>query len=91
MIYVDDYRGKFGRMIMCHMVSDESVEELHAFAQQLGLKKAWFQYAPGKLPHYDVSLGKRKLALEMGAKELPIRERQAWCDVMDKARKLPVT
>jgi len=32
-----------------HLVSDESLEELHAFAERIGLKRCWFQRG-----HYDV-------------------------------------
>lgn len=35
-----------------HLVAD-TVSELHNFAQQLGLKRCWFQTAR-KHPHYDV-------------------------------------
>ena len=36
----------------CHMVSDRSVEELHAFASEMGLRRGWFQ--GGRHPHYDL-------------------------------------
>ncbi len=39
-----------------HLVSDRSIEELHRFAGNLGLKRSWFQ--PGgarKIPHYDLT------------------------------------
>ncbi len=42
MVYVDDemipWRGK----LWCHLVAD-TLPELHAFAQKLGLRQAWFQ------------------------------------------------
>lgn len=58
----------------CHMLSDTgNLDELHAFAAQLGLKRAWFQ--PSKLaPHYDLRPSKRALAVKLGAKELTFRE-----------------
>jgi hypothetical protein len=37
-----------------HLISDESLEELHAFAARLGLKKAWLHHTPGR-PHYDLT------------------------------------
>lgn len=67
-VYVDNYRAKFGRMIMCHMAAD-TLEELHQMAEKIGMKRSWFQG-----DHYDVSLTRRKLAIEFGAKEISSRE-----------------
>lgn len=49
----------------CHLVSDSSFEELHTFAEKLGLKRAWFQG-----DHYDLTPGKRRLAVNYGAIEV---------------------
>ena len=56
----------------CHMVSDESVEELHEFAATIGLKRKAFQGA--SRPHYDLRPSKRRLALSMGAEEVGMRD-----------------
>ena len=90
-VYVDDYRGRFRRMVMCHMKSDTSVEELHRFAQMIGLRRSWFQ--DKRAPHYDVCLSKRKQALKMGAVHLPIRLPDGsfnpkWREVHHKAKQL---
>lgn len=53
----------------CHLFGD-TVEELHAFAQGLGLKRAWFQHKPGSLPHYDLTENMRRLAVRNGALEV---------------------
>ena len=37
-----------------HLVSDSSLEELHAFAQNMGLKRHWFQVHRNH-PHYDLT------------------------------------
>ena len=71
-VYVDDMKAKFGRMIMCHMMAD-TPEELHGMAGKIGLKRKWFQDHK-KYPHYDVSLTRRKLAIEFGAKEISARD-----------------
>ena len=63
-VYVDKSRNSFRGMIMCHMLAD-SVEELHAFAERLGLERSWFQ--PGSTPHYDLSTRKRRIAIQLGA------------------------
>jgi len=60
-----------------HIVSDESYEELHAFADQLGVARAWFQG-----DHYDVPTEVRDTALRRGATpvssaELVVRLRAA--------------
>jgi hypothetical protein len=84
-IYVDDYNAPFRGMHMSHLLSDDSVEELHVFAKQLGLKRAWFQ--PGSAPHYDVSRAKRELALQLGAVSL-ICGSAEWLKVYRKAKEL---
>lgn len=48
-----------------HLFAD-SEEELHKFAESIGLKRAWFQNHP-RLPHYDVTVNKRRLAVRRGA------------------------
>jgi hypothetical protein len=44
----------------------DSLEELHEFAKSLGLKRGWFQ-AQASLPHYDVTVEARDVALSRGA------------------------
>lgn len=51
----------------CHMVAD-TVDELHALAARIGLKRSWFQG-----DHYDLVPSKRAAALAAGATELPRR------------------
>lgn len=53
----------------CHMVAD-TLEELHAMAQKIGLRLAWFQ-PRRRLPHYDLTPGRRVEALRCGALEDP--------------------
>jgi len=69
-VYVDDmYKypiGQFGRMKMSHMVAD-TLPELHAMADKIGLARKWFQ----KGDHYDVSISLRAKAIAAGAVEIP--------------------
>ena len=51
----------------CHLYAD-SVEELHAFARRLGLKKAWFQDHRW-VKHYDLTEARRVKAVALGAIE----------------------
>lgn len=67
-VYVDDFRAPYGRMIMCHMVAD-TLEELHAMADKIGVSRRWFQNKPRR-PHYDISLSKREKAVKFGALEV---------------------
>jgi len=45
----------------------DSLDELHALAARLGLKRAWFQSKPGGAAHYDVTDTMRLKALQQGA------------------------
>lgn len=56
-----------------HLVSDESLDELHAFASLIGLWRTWFQ--DGRLPHYDMTARWRMTrALAKGAHLVSPRE-----------------
>lgn len=59
----------------CHMTAD-SLEELHAMATKLGMRRAWFQNKP-RHPHYDLVASKRRMALAYGAKELTLEQEVA--------------
>ena len=85
-VYVDDYEGHFRGMIMCHMMSDTSLDELHAFATRLGLRRSWFQN--GSAPHYDICKTKRRLAVQLGAIEVSTSDHEAWITVYRAAKKL---
>ena len=69
-IYVDALRRVKGRL-WCHLLAD-SVEELHGFAQGVGIKRRWFQ--DHRHPHYDLSPTRRRQAVERGAIEVTTRE-----------------
>ena len=71
-VYVDSGRNPLGRMLMCHMLAD-TTEELHAMAEMLGLSRKWVQYPGEPKEHYDLSQGKRALAVKLGAKEIDSR------------------
>jgi hypothetical protein len=53
----------------CHMVSDESFDELHALAAALGIPRARFQR-----DHYDLHPELRARAVAQGALEVTIHE-----------------
>jgi hypothetical protein len=49
------------------MVAD-SVDELHSFADKLGLRRQWFQHRT-LYPHYDLTEAVRRKAIALGAVE----------------------
>jgi hypothetical protein len=48
------------------MIAD-TLDELHAMAQSLGLKRQWFQVSRSGMPHYDICQSKREHAISLGA------------------------
>lgn len=76
MIYVDPLRRvsdreraacAWRRKHYCHLFAD-GLDELHSFAQKLGLKRSAFVDVPG-FPHYDLTRAIRARALAQGATE----------------------
>lgn len=56
-----------------HLYSDDGdLEELHDFAERLGLRRQRFQ--PTTLPHYDLTPKKHQAAIDAGAAERSKRQ-----------------
>lgn len=85
-VYVDDAAipATVGRHTShwSHLTADTR-EELHAFADRLGLRREWFQPGnpqarPGSFSaegwHYDLTVGKREQAIRLGA--LPVSRQE---------------
>lgn len=76
--YVDDMRAPFGRMKMCHMIAD-SHRELCAMALRIGVARRWIQNEGTYQEHFDLSLTRRRRAIDAGAVEVTIRELVQRC------------
>ena len=63
-VYIDEIRQYPKKW--SHMWSDD-LDELHAMADRIGLKRSWFQTGNIRFLHYDVVPSKRALALKHGA------------------------
>lgn len=76
-VFVDDMklRAKVGNLdaVWSHLGAD-SLEEMHEFAQRLGLKRSWFQVSSSGIPHYDITRSMRAKAVKMGAEEVTAQE-----------------
>ena len=68
-ILVDAAIWPFEGRRWAHLVSDTSFDELHAFADQLGIPRRAFQG-----DHYDVPSDYRDSAIALGAEPVPSRE-----------------
>lgn len=69
MILVDPAVWPHRDRLWAHLVSDVSYDELHAFAEQLGIPQRAFQG-----DHYDIPSELRERALAIGAVAVPSRE-----------------
>lgn len=69
MILVDDAIWPWRGRRWAHLVSDESYDELHAFAARLGIDQRTFQG-----DHYDVDTDRRDRAIAIGATAVSGRE-----------------
>lgn len=62
----------------CHMSCNGDIEELHRFAEEIGLKREWFQDHRA-LPHYDLTANKRVAAINNGAVEMTgVEQMNVW-------------
>ncbi|HEX3977781.1 MAG TPA: DUF4031 domain-containing protein [Solirubrobacteraceae bacterium] len=94
-VYVDHAfaYGEWGRWSGGGHLQADSAEELHAFAQRLGMRREWFQSKPQRPEndHYDLTEAGRVLALQLGAiaedRRAGTRRRQA----IRRARRAAVT
>lgn len=77
-VYVDSMRAPYGRMVMCHMIADSSVE-LFAMAATIGVGLRWVQHKGTPREHFDIALSKRALAVAAGAKEITMRQTACMC------------
>jgi hypothetical protein len=68
-VLIDEPRWHFEGRIWSHLVSDQSFEELHEFAQQMGIPRRGFHG-----DHYDVPQEWYDTAVELGAVPTPSRE-----------------
>jgi hypothetical protein len=82
-VYVDNVRIPAtvgGRHAHWSHLTADTQEELHTFAERLGLRRRWFQlgksYAgrPSVGWHYDVTDDLRAQALALGAKPITMRD-----------------
>lgn len=69
MILVDSAVWSWRDRLWCHLVSDASLDELHAFARSLGIPERGFQG-----DHYDIPDELRTQAIALGARPVTSRE-----------------
>ena len=78
-VYLDDWRqrARLGPVDdrWSHLIAD-SDDELHRFAADMGMRRQWFQFKPGRPhhAHYDLPERARAEALSNGAVEVPWRQ-----------------
>lgn len=68
-VLVDEARWRWRGRLWAHLVSDRSLEELHTFAEGIGLRRVAFQG-----DHYDVDAEYRERAVVAGAQPVGSRE-----------------
>lgn len=70
-VYVDHAfaAGDWGRWSGGGHLQADTIDELHAFAERLGLRRQWFQSQPGRpdKDHYDLTAAGRTAAITLGA------------------------
>lgn len=71
-VYVDKAKIPYRGMLMSHMVAD-TLDELHAMAKALDLRRQWFQDS-ASAQHYDICQNVRRKAILKGAIEMDRRE-----------------
>lgn len=72
-VYVDNMQLPYRGMKMCHMVADTR-KELFEMVDKIGVDRMWIQDFGNNREHFDISLGKRNLAVKFGAVEVSPRQ-----------------
>ena len=83
MVYVDDARNPFGRMLMAHMIAD-TTDELLAMADQIGVARRHIQHAGTAREHFDICRSKRGAAVEAGA--IPVTPRELVAKIQKRRK-----
>ena len=52
----------------------DTLDELHAMARKIGMKRSWFQNKNERHPHYDLVKSRRDKAVALGAIEVTGRD-----------------
>jgi hypothetical protein len=93
-IYVDPLMGhglklRGHAVHTCHLFSDTDVDELHAFAERIGMDRGWFH--DQRIPHYDLTPAPRHLAVSCGAIEVDLRHAvNLWARIQGRSDALPI-
>jgi hypothetical protein len=74
----------------CHLTTDGTLDELHAFATRIGMRREWFQPHPSA-PHYDLTAARRERALALGAVFVPAREQARKRAFLRTSKPLPAS
>lgn len=81
-VYVDDgYLQPFMKlasMKMSHLMAD-STDELMEMVDRIGVNRQWLQYPGTWKEHFDISMGKRELAIRYGAVPITMKEFALKC------------
>nr|WP_095950900.1 DUF4031 domain-containing protein [Variovorax boronicumulans] len=72
MVYVDDAEVLKHGYAWFHLMAD-SIQELHEFAASTGVSARAF-HRGARHPHYDVTAGQRRRALQHGATAISVRD-----------------
>ena len=96
-VYVDHAFavGDWGRWSGGGHMQADTLDELHAFAARIGLRRESFQSKPGRPEndHYDLTRASRELAITLGAmtedRRAGTRRRQAIRHARGASRQLP--
>jgi hypothetical protein len=71
-VFVDNARIQWRGMLMSHLYAD-SLDELLRMVDRIGVARKWLQKPPkASWVHFDISEGKRRLAIVYGAIETDI-------------------
>jgi hypothetical protein len=78
-VYVDDgfVEGDWGFWTGGGHMQADTLAELHAMADRIGMRREWFQSKPGRPwhDHYDLTRERRERAIRLGA--IPVTWREA--------------
>lgn len=86
MVYVDNFNAPVGKMILCHLFTDNT-EELLQMADKLGIDHKYMQWPGTPSECFEVTANRKRKAIAAGARKTTFTQYCKMSKISGKTRK----